>query len=266
MKIRSTTSTTEATDDGGTEVRTPAQGPARTIRAWRRPLLLSAAAVLGGSLLIAGCTSTPTATTAAPGGATVTTAAAGSVNTANGADTDGDGVPDSAETLLGTDPQVADTDGDGQNDAVDPAPASLDNPIVESATAVGFKIDSMILENNVDSGGADVNDHVELVVTNTGTADLGQGFDLYYTLTDTVTGDVQSFYLPLSGFSIKAGETVHLNVDDGTTPGHFRMDPNSSFFTGQNALRVDATLHASSFAPQTTSAQKDAAGAEAGGD
>ena len=38
------------------------------------------------------------------------------------ADSDGDGVPDSAEVLLGTDPMVADTDGDGQNDLMDADP------------------------------------------------------------------------------------------------------------------------------------------------
>ncbi|MHB9149224.1 MAG: hypothetical protein ACYC33_03935 [Thermoleophilia bacterium] len=247
------------------KIRTRDRESVRTSRPWSRPALLSSLFLLGGSLLIAGCGGTQTATTAAPGAA-VTTATAGSVNTANGADTDGDGVPDSAEALLGTDPQVADTDGDGQNDAADAAPTSLDDPIVENATAAGFKIDSIILENNVDSGGADVSDHLELVVTNTGAADLGEGFELYYTLTDTVTGDVQSFYLPLNGFTLKAGESVHLNVDDGALPGHFRMDPNSSFFTGQNKLDVKATLHAPGFAPQTAGAQKDAAGAEAGGD
>ena len=45
------------------------------------------------------------------------------------ADSDGDGVPDTAEVLLGTDPMVADTDGDTQNDLADADPAFTANPI-----------------------------------------------------------------------------------------------------------------------------------------
>lgn len=101
---------------------------------------------------------------------------------------------------------------------------------------------------------------------NTGTADITTGWDLYYTLTDAVTKDVQSFYLPLDGFSVKAGQTVHLHVDTTGEPGHFRADPNSMFYTGENATKVEVTLHATGYAPQTASVQKDAAGAEAGGD
>lgn len=218
--------------------------------------LLALAAITAG-LALGGCSaSTGGAKTTAP-----TKAAASST-----ADADGDGLPDGTEVLLGTDQNNPDTDGDGQNDKVDTAPLQADNPITETATTQSFKIDSVLAENNVDAGGADAPDHLELTVTNTGAADITNGWDLYYTLTDTKTGDVQSFYMPLPGFSLKAGETVHLHVDTSGEPGHFRADPNSSFYTGQNATKIQVTLHAAGFTPQTSSVQKDAAGAEAGGD
>ena len=46
----------------------------------------------------------------------------GTMSLAAGPDTDGDGVPDTAEPLLHTDPGNPDTDGDGQNDLADAAP------------------------------------------------------------------------------------------------------------------------------------------------
>lgn len=245
----------------------------------RRLTLLAGLALLSSALLLTGCgktaapTNTSTAATAATTGSTSATASTATGATATtgasavtGTDADGDGVPDSAEALLGTDPKNADTDGDGLGDKTDPAPLALGNPIKESSAKVGFKINSIVVENNVDAGGAAAPDHLELTVTNTAGADIGSGFELYYTLTDTVTGTVQSFYLPLPGFALKTGETVHLHVDDATAAGHFRADPNSMFYTGKNAVKVEATLHTPSFAPQTTGIQKDAAGAEAGGD
>jgi hypothetical protein len=182
-----------------------------------------------------------------------------------GPDSDGDGVPDSAEVLLGTDPNNPDTDGDGQNDLADADPLSAANPIKEGSTTVGFTIDSIAVENNVDVSGAGVPDHLELAISNTTQSDI-DGFDIYYTLTDSVTGAEQSFYQSLPTFILKAGEKAQLHFDTTGQPGHFRADPNSMFYTGQNALTVDVVLHAAGFAPQTVSVHKDSPSSEAGGD
>lgn len=224
----------------------------------KRWLLIAAVAAIAAAVVAGGCAPAKTAGTSA--------AAQSGAQAAPGTDTDGDGLPDNAEALLGTDPQNPDTDGDGQNDKADQKPLSAENPIVETSTTQGFKIDSVLAENNVDAGGAVVDDHLEITATNTSGADIASGWDLYYSLTDAVTGDVQSFYLPLDGFSLKSGETVHVHVDTTGAAGHFRADPNSSFYKGQNQLKVDVTLHAAGFAPQTSGVKKDAAGAEAGGD
>lgn len=226
----------------------------------RRLFVVAAIAALAAMLLVGGCSSAKTAgTTAAPIVRTGTV-------TALGADTDKDGLPDSAEALLGTDPSVADTDGDGMNDKVDPKPLQADNPIKETSATQGFTIDSVLAENNVDAGGAAVNDHLEITVTNTSGTDITSGWDLFYSLTDVKTGEMQGFYLPLTGFSLKAGQSSKIHVDTLGAAGHFRADPNSSFYRGQNQLSIDVTLHAAGYAPQTASVKKDAAGAEAGGD
>lgn len=181
--------------------------------------------------------------------------------TAKGTDTDGDGIPDSAEPTLGTDPNNPDTDGDGLNDLKDPKPLFADNPIQESSTTVGFKIDSGIVENNVDAAGKPAPDHLELKVTNTGSSDLSD-FDVYYTIKDLVTNDVQSYYRTLPGFTLKAGETAALHFDNSGQPGHFSVNPNSMYVTSQNKRVFEVTLHAKGFAPQTVKINKDAGGAE----
>ena len=202
---------------------------------------------------------------AAAGTAQPTTSSPGVAATASGPDADGDGIPDSAEAVLGTDPQNADTDGDGQSDLADPAPLSADNPIQESSSTQGFTIDSLMVENNVDANGVAVPDHLELTVSNISGKEL-RGFEIYTTLTDTTTGDVQSFYRSLPDLTLAAGATTHLHFDVSGAPGHFRADPNSMFYTGQNALTVAVVLHAQGFATQSASVAKDAPGAEAGGD
>jgi hypothetical protein len=185
--------------------------------------------------------------------------------TANTTDTDSDGIPDSAEPLLGTDPHNADSDGDGQNDLADKDPMLADNPIQESSTTVGFTISALLVENNVDANGADVSDHLEFKVTNTGTAVL-TNFDIYTTITDQTTSAVQSYYRTLPDFTVKPGETKDIHFDNTGQPDHYNVNPNSAYYKNPNALTVAVTLHAPGFAPQTGSVDKDAAGAEDGSD
>ena len=49
-----------------------------------------------------------------------------------GKDSDGDGIPDNSEKLLGTNPHNEDTDGDGQNDKIDKDTTNAINPIKET--------------------------------------------------------------------------------------------------------------------------------------
>ncbi len=76
-------------------------------------------------------------------------------------DTDGDGVPDASEALLGTDPMMADTDGDGQNDLADIDPVFTANPIDMTGQPATFAITEALVENNYDyAAKADATDHL----------------------------------------------------------------------------------------------------------
>lgn len=179
------------------------------------------------------------------------------------ADSDGDGVPDTAEVLLGTDPMVADTDGDGQNDLADAEPAFMANPIDMTGAAAPFVIKEALVENNYDyAAKKDTTDHLEMLVTNSGNTDL-TGFSIYYTMKDADTGKVEGTFRKLDGFSVPAGGEARIHFDDGTLPGHSRANPNSIYITSQAAKTISVVLKAEGFAPVTVDIAKDKGGAEA---
>ncbi|MEZ4768668.1 MAG: hypothetical protein R2844_09615 [Caldilineales bacterium] len=227
-------------------------------------MALAAVAVL--ILSACGASTTSLTNTSATGATPVaSTPAAQAGQPATGADTDGDGIPDAAEKTLGTDPNNADTDGDGQNDLADGKPLFAPNPIQESSTTAGFAISSIAVENNVDQSGAGVADHLELKLANLTQSDITD-FDIYYTFTDAVTGEQQAAYRTLPGFTLKAGESKSLHLDNTGQPDHYSWNPNSLFYSNPNALQVAVTLHAKGYASQTATANKDPIGAEGGGD
>ena len=178
-------------------------------------------------------------------------------------DTDGDGVPDTSEVLLGTDPMVADTDGDGQNDLADADPAFMANPIDMTGAPATFAIKEALVENNYDfAAKKDATDHLELLVTNSGTAPM-TGFSIYYSITDADTGKVEGTFRKLDGFSIPAGGEARIHLDEGTEAGHFRANPNSIYISSQAAKTVTFVLKADGLAPVSVDVAKDKGGAEA---
>lgn len=178
-------------------------------------------------------------------------------------DSDGDGVPDAAEVLLGTDPTVADTDGDTQNDLADSDPAFTASPIDMGGAVAPFAIKEALVENNYDyAAKKDATDHLELLVTNSGSTDL-TGFSIYYAMTDADTGKVEGTFRRLDGFAVPAGGEARIHFDDGTVPGHFRANPNSIYVTSQAAKSISVVLKADGFAPVTVDIAKDKGGAEA---
>jgi hypothetical protein len=179
------------------------------------------------------------------------------------ADSDGDGVPDTAEALLGTDPMVADTDGDGQNDLADSEPAFMANPIDLTGAAAPYAIKEALVENNYDyAARKDATDHLELLVANSGNTDLA-GFSIYYSIKDADSGKVEGTFRKLDGFSVPAGGEARIHFDDGTVAGHFRANPNSIYVTSQAAKTFTVVLKAEGFAPVTIDIAKDKGGAEA---
>jgi hypothetical protein len=178
-------------------------------------------------------------------------------------DTDGDGVPDASEVLLGTDPLVADTDGDGQNDLADADPAFMANQLDMTGAPATFAIKEALVENNYDyAAKKDATDHLELLVTNSGAAPL-TGLSMYYSITDAETGKVEGTFRTLDGFTVPAGGEARIHFDDGAVAGHFRANPNSIYITSQAAKTITVVLKADGFAPVSVDIAKDKGGAEA---
>ena len=211
-----------------------------------------------------------TKTTAASLGLLLTLFAASGIARAatTGVDTDNDGIPDSAEVLLGTDPLIADTDGDGMNDLKDPKPLEATNPIVQTGRAGGPVIENAKVEDNFDPvSKKGVDDHLEIAIKNPGLTPL-QGLQLYYTVKDSTTGKTESYYRNYQNVKLPQGMTtvLHLeeagNVNSAANATHFRINPNSILYKSQNAKTLTIQIASKGFAPSTASIKKDAGGAE----
>lgn len=178
-------------------------------------------------------------------------------------DTDGDGVPDSSEVLLGTDPMNPDTDGDGINDLEDTAPVSLADPIPQTGAPAPFAIKEALVENNYDfSAKKDATDHFEVALTNAAATEV-KDVSVYLTVKDVETGVTESYYKYLTAFVVPAQGEARIHLDDGAAAGHFRDNPNGIYHTSQNAKVVTFEVAAKGFAPLSVTVNKDKGGAEA---
>ena len=181
----------------------------------------------------------------------------GSTASVTADDRDGDGIPDAAEKLLGTNPYTADTDGDGFNDVDDPNPTMADNPIVETSTvALPIEIKDVRVEDNQTA------DHLEITMHNTGAETLN-GFELYFTITDKKDGTKEGYYVKLDGLEITADGTATIHLDNEmTTPNHYYGNMNGLYGTSANGLLFDITLYTSGYAPMNFNVEKAVGTAE----
>lgn len=137
------------------------------------------------------------------------------------------------------------------------------NPINNPATIKALKIDSVLVENNVNPAtGKDAADHLEIALANTGSSPLAN-VEVFYTFTDQTTRTTESYYARLPGsFNVPAGGTRIVHFDDTGAPDHFPDNKYSLYHTSANALDVSVTVSADGAAVQTATIQKDAGGAE----
>ena len=117
------------------------------------------------------------------------------------------------------------------------------NPIVNTATAPTLEITYSMVEDNVDPAtGKAIDDRLQLTLKNTGTAPL-DGLEVYYEMTDVVTGQTEAYYQKLDGVTIPAGQETTVYFDNKTDPGHFPENQFSIYRSSTN--EVDFAIQAS---------------------
>jgi hypothetical protein len=137
------------------------------------------------------------------------------------------------------------------------------NPIVNSSTEQVLKIDSVLVENNVDPAtGGDAPDHLEVALSNTGTTDLA-GLEVFYTFVDASVGATESYYVKLpADFTVPAGGKRVAHFDNSGAPDHFPVNKFDLYHTSVNGLDVTVVVSAGNAAPQTMTVKKDPGDAE----
>jgi hypothetical protein len=144
--------------------------------------------------------------------------------------------------------------------AVLPVPS---NPITNTASAQTLKIDSVLVENNVDAKGKGTSDHLEIALSNTGTTDATE-IEVFYTFTDTTAATTENYYTKLpADFTVPAGGKRIIHFDDTGAPDHFPVNKFSLYYISKNAIDVSVTVSAKDAAVQKLELKKDAGGAEA---
>lgn len=146
-------------------------------------------------------------------------------------------------------------------DPQDVVPGLYKNLIQNTSTKEGFTIVTTAVENNTDTAGKTVGDHLELSLKNTAGKDLTD-FEVYYTITDPTTNKKEGYYKKLSGFTLKTGETQQINFDNKQGVGHFSANSNSIYYTSSNKLRFDVMVSSPGYKVQTAHVEKAAGGAE----
>ena len=118
------------------------------------------------------------------------------------------------------------------------------NPIVNTATAATLEVSFAGVEDLVDPAtGAALDDRLMLTLKNTGTAPL-TGLEVYYEMTDVVTGATEAYYQQLDGVTIPAGQETTVYFDNQPQPGHFPENDFSLFRSSTN--EVDFAIQVSS--------------------
>jgi hypothetical protein len=212
-----------------------------------RAALLTAGLLAGGGALAAcGGSSSATPTTHA---ATTPTGGSAASNTA---DTTG---ATTAVPPAGTDAGTTVSNGG-------PVLPVANNPITNTSTVQALTIDSVLVENNLDAAGKAASDHLEIALSNTGTAEL-TAFEVFYTFTDPTTNTSESYYAQLpASFTIPAGGTRIAHFDNTGAVDHFPGSEFSLYYPDTGAMDVTVTVSATDTAVQTTTIQKDAGGPE----
>lgn len=119
------------------------------------------------------------------------------------------------------------------------------NPINNDATATTLQVPFAGVEDLVDPAtGKAISDRLMLTLKNTGTTPL-TGLEVYYTMTDVITGASEAYYQALDGVTVAPGKETTVYFDNQTGTGHFPENQFSIFRSSTNevdfAIEVSAT-------------------------
>lgn len=143
----------------------------------------------------------------------------------------------------------------------DIVPGLYPNPIKNTATAPGIKITSVMVENNTDTAGNAVSDHLQITLQNLTEKTLSN-LEAYYTIVDTATGKKEGYYKQLTGFTLAPHGTGTVHFDGQSGYGHYAANMRGIYGTTTNQLKFTVEVSVSGYAPVSASATKAPGGAE----
>lgn len=143
----------------------------------------------------------------------------------------------------------------------DVIPGLYPDPIKDQSTKEGFKITSIIVENNTGSSGNPVSDHLQLTLQNLTNTDLSN-FEVYYTITDPATNKKEGYYKKLDNFTLKGNSTQTIHFDNQQGLNHFSVNTHSLYYTSSDSLKFTVEVSTPNYKLETVSATKAAGGAE----
>lgn len=163
-------------------------------------------------------------------------------------------VATATSTNTGSNPATA------QN-AEDVVPGIYPNPINNSSTKQGFKVSSIMTENNVDAAGNSVSDHLQFTLQNL-TAQTISNFEVYYTIVDAANNKKEGYYKQLTGFSLPPHGSGTVHFDGQSGPGHYGVNMHGIYGTTVDQLQFNVEISAPGYAPVNVQATKAPGGAE----
>lgn len=131
------------------------------------------------------------------------------------------------------------------------------NPIVNTSKVAGISITSAMVQDNVDPVTKKaITDRLLIAVVNKGSKPATR-FEIFYSMTDSVTKATENYYMPLTGFTVKAGATGYLNFDGKSGIGHFPENKFSLYRSSTNEVKFKIQLNADGYKTAKASAVKD---------
>jgi hypothetical protein len=131
------------------------------------------------------------------------------------------------------------------------------NPIVNTSKVAGISIISAMVQDNVDPKTKKaITDRLLITVVNKGSKPA-TGFEIFYSMTDSTTKATENYYLPLTGFTLKAGATGYLNFDGKAGVGHYPENKFSLYRSSTNEVKFNIQLSAKGYKIATSTAVKD---------